>query len=169
MIDDFKLPQQSHISQRRDSHEVETNQSVMTCLPYYIGISQPVNIVFFLVNILCSLVSIIGNSLTTFVVATRSHLQMPRNLLLAALSVTDLFAGLVAQPIFGTYLSFFHNTNSCMLEKAIVFMSASSCASSLLLLCVIARDRYLHVAKGLQYNQHTSKYQVGEFIHMIVK
>ena len=132
----------------------------MTCLPYYVGIANPVNIIFFLINIICSLVSISGNSLTIFVVATRSHLQMPRNLLLAALSITDLFAGLVPQPIFGTYLSFFHDTNNCVLEKAIVFMSATSCATSLLLLCVIARDRFLHVAKGLHYNQHTNKCQV---------
>ena len=137
----------------------------MTCLPYYVGIPQPINIAFFLINVTCSLASINGNSLTIYVVATRKHLQAPMNLLLAALSITDLFAGMVAQPIFATYLSFFHTSNNCVLEKTIVFMSATSCATSLLLLCLIARDRYLHVAKGLRYNQHTNRYQVRMFIY----
>ena len=132
----------------------------MTCLPYYIGVSYPWNTIFFLINMASSLTSVSGNSLTIFIIITRQHLHLPQNLLLAALSATDLFAGLVPQPIYATYLSFYHNSNNCGIEQAIVFMSATSCSASLLLLCAIARERYRQLILGLSYNEDTSKGKV---------
>ncbi len=132
----------------------------MACLPYYKGVQYPVNIVFFLINITCSITSLFGNSITIFAIKSKIHLQAPSNWLLAGLSLTDLLAGAIAQPIYGTYLSFFSHTNNCVLEKTIVFMSATSCATSMLHLCVIARDRFLHIAKGMRYSEYTNKSQV---------
>ncbi len=132
----------------------------MACLPYYKGISFPLNIFFFLINIICSLVSIIGNSLTIFSIKTKPQLQSPSNWLLAGLSLTDLLAGVIAQPMYGTYLAFFDYKNNCVLEKSIVFMSATSCSTSLLHLCVIARDRYVHISKAMHSNEYDSGVKV---------
>ena len=134
----------------------------MTCLPYYIGISYPMNIIFFLINIISSLFSVIGNSLTIFVIIKKQHLQVPQNLLLAALSATDLFAGSIPQPIYGTYLAFYHDSKNCAIEQTIVFMSATSCAGSLLLLCAVARERHLNMSMGLNYSSQRSKKQVNK-------
>ena len=133
----------------------------MTCLPYYKVIQYPVNIIFFLLNFTCSVFSVSGNSLTIFVVITKSSLHSPTNWLLAALSLTDLLVGLIVQPLYGIYLAFAQRHNNCVLEKSIVFISAASCTASLGFLCAIARDRYLHVAKGLDYQQYTNKKQVS--------
>ena len=133
----------------------------MTCLEYMIGISYPVNIIFCMINIACAMVSIVGNSLTIWVIAKKHHLHVPRNLLLAALSMSDLVAGLISQPVYGIYLSFGYKASNCIVEKGLVFISAASCTSSLLLVTAIARDRWLHVAKSHEYNMYTSKRQVG--------
>ena len=139
----------------------------MPCLPYYIGIKYPLNIIFFLINITSSLISISGNSLTIFVIGTRQHLQLPQNLLLAALSATDIFAGFIPQPVYGIYLAFYHDSEICGIEQAIVFMSAASCSASLLLLCAIARERYRQLKLGLNYNGTTSKAKVKSVLHSI--
>ena len=132
----------------------------MTCLPYYMGIEYPMNIIFFLANTICSLVSVFGNSVTIMAILTRANLQTTSHWLLAALSFTDLLAGAIAQPMYSIYLSFFADKNNCVLEKSIVFMSATSCMTSLLLLAVIGRDRFLHVSKGMRYNEHMNNIKV---------
>eukprot|EP00794_Sanderia_malayensis_P003486 gene3486-3984_t len=132
----------------------------MACLPYYKGIQYPTNVVFFLINALCAIMSVFGNSLTIFAIYRKHHLQSPSNWLLAGLSFTDLLAGAIAQPMYSIYLSFFADQNNCVLEKSVVFMSATSCSTSLLHLCMIARDRFLHISKGVRYSEYTNKRQV---------
>lgn len=149
-----------YISHCRLSEKDKRADNIMTCLPYYTGVSYPLNIAFCIINITCSLTSVIGNSLTISAITKKQHLQMPHYLLLAALSATDLLAGCIPQPIYGIYLSYFHHSSICELEKAIVFMSATSCSASMLLLCGIARERHLQVSLGLNYNGYTSKSKV---------
>ena len=96
-----------------------------------------------------------------YVILTVERLQNPSNRLLLALASADLLAGAIAQPMSGIYFAFFHSSNRCDVEKAILFVSVASCLISVLLLCLIARDRYLHLSKGLAYNQFASKRKIS--------
>ena len=107
-----------------------------------------------------SITSISGNFLVIYVVFSVERLQTPRHWLLAALAASDLLAGVVSQPLYATYIAFFSNSENCFIEMAIVFMSATSCATSLLIICAIARDRLLTMSKRMEYNQHTSNKQI---------
>ena len=141
------------------THNFQT-LGIMTCLDYYIGIEEPLNIIFFLINIICAVISTFSNGVVVYVVFTVQRLQRPSHWLLVALAFTDLLAGGLSQPMYGIYLGFFHTTNNCYIEKSIVFISAASCTTSLLLLCLIAHDRYLHISKGLRYKQFTSQLRI---------
>ena len=96
-----------------------------------------------------------------YVILTVERLQNPSNWLLLALASADLLAGAIAQPMCGIYFAFFHSSNRCDVEKAILFLSVAGCLISVLLLCLIARDRYLHLSKGLAYNQFASKRKIS--------
>ena len=112
-------------------------------------------------NIACAAVSVFGNGIVVFVVLSAKHLRNPSNWLLVALASTDLFAGAIAQPLYGIYFGFFSSSNSCLVEKASTFIAATSCSTSMLLLCLIARDRYLHISKGLEYNRYASGFKIA--------
>ena len=128
----------------------------MVCHPYYIGLEQPLNIIFVLINTTCAIISVLGSGIVIYAVMTVKSLQNPSNWLLMALASADLLAGAIAQPMYGIHFAFFHYSNRCNIEKAAVFMSAASCSTSMLILCVIAQDRYLHISRGFTYNQFVS-------------
>ena len=136
----------------------------MAGLPYAIEFHWPLNLIFFLINITCSIILVSGNGIVVYVVLTVKHLQNPSNYLLMALSSADLLAGGIAQPLCDTYFGFFGTSNSCNVERSCMFLSATSCATSILLLCLIARDRYLHISKGPAYNQFTSESKISLLI-----
>ena len=129
----------------------------MVCHPYYIGLEYPLDIIFFLINIICAAICVSGNGIVIYVTLTVKQLQNPSGWLLMALASADLLAGAIAQPMFAIYHTFFHDSDICNIQRAIIFISATSCSTSILLLCLIAYDRYLHVFKGLTYNQFTSE------------
>ena len=133
----------------------------MVCLPYYTEIEKPFNAIFFLGNITSAVISVSGNGIVIYVILTLKRLQKPTNWLLMALASADLLVGTVAQPLCGIYLVFFHSLSNCYIEKTIVFTSAMSCPTSVLILCLIAHDRYLHLSKGLAYNEHTSGIKIS--------
>ena len=128
----------------------------MVCHPYYIGLEPPCNILLFLANITCAVICVCGNGIVIYVTVTVKQLQNPSGWLLMALASADLLAGAIAQPMFGIYFSFFDDSNMCNIQTVIIFISATSCSTSILLLGLIAYDRYLHVCKALTYNQFTS-------------
>ena len=133
----------------------------MVCLSHTIGFELPVNIIFFLGNIICSIISVFGNGVVIHVILNIRRLQNPSNWLLMGLASVDLLAGAIAQPVNGTYIAFFHSSSICNIEKIILFISAASCCTSLLLLCFIARDRYLHLTQGTACNQFSSRRKIS--------
>ena len=136
----------------------------MCCLPYLAGPVFPLNIVYFVLNMIIAVISITGNVVVIYVVLTVRRLHSPTNCLLAAMALSDLISALFGQTTYSIYLSFLSHTCNCAHERSGVYISAMSCGTSLLLLCMITRDRYLHVAKGLRYRDFTGSKQVFIFI-----
>ena len=133
----------------------------MVCHSHNTGFELPVNIIFFVYNITCAIISVFGNGVVVYVIRKVRRLQNPSNWLLMGLASADLLAGAIAQPLAGIYKAFFHSSSRCDVEKIILFMSAASCCTSLPLLCFIARDRYLHLSEGTAYNQISSRRKIS--------
>ena len=132
----------------------------MVCLTYLARTEFPINIVYFVLNMICAIVSVIGNGTVIYAIVTIPRLRSATNWLLASLALSDLISALFGQTTYSVYLSFLPHTSNCIHEKAGVYISAMSCGTSLLTLCLITRDRYLHVAQALCYNKFTSTKQV---------
>ena len=132
----------------------------MACLPYLAGLQFPVNIIYFVLNMIIAIISTTGNATVIYVVVTVRRLHSPTNWLLAAMALSDLFSALIGQTVYSVYLSFLSHTSDCAHERTGVYISAMTCGTSLLLLCMITRDRYLHVAKGLRYRDFTGNKQI---------
>ena len=72
------------------------------------------------------------------------------------LAASDFLTSLVGQTLYCVSVIIPKEDLSCSIVKALLFFNVSSCTSSVLLLSLIARDRYLHVFKGRMYLNHTS-------------
>ena len=110
---------------------------------------------FFTINSALFMFSLTGNSLVMYLVWTKSALRSPTYFLMSFLALSDLLTSLFGQLSYSISVTLF-NDISCNLDKEIGFFNVSSCTCSLLLLSLIARDRYLHVSKKQDYSYHTS-------------
>ena len=81
-------------------------------------------------------------------------LHPPSKLLLGCLASTDLCLGLIAQPLFVTYLLASQHSNLCHYVQ-IIFkpVGAVFCGVSLLTLTAISVDRFFALTLGLRYKQ----------------
>ena len=127
-------------------------ECVKLCIQLTGWISQTV---FIASNLVLFVLSLTGNSLVMYLVWTKSALRSPTYFLLSFLALSDVFTSLFGQLSYCISVTIL-NDISCTTEKMIGFFSASSCTCSLLLLSLIARDRYLHVSKQQDYPNHTS-------------
>ena len=121
----------------------------MVCHPYYIGLERPLDIIFVLIDIKCAIVSVFGNGIVVYAAVTVKRLRNLTNWILAALDSADLLDGAIVQPTHGIYFGLFHYSNICNIEETIIFMSATSCSTSMILLYLIAHDRHLKISKEL--------------------
>ena len=111
---------------------------------------------FAAVHIFLSVTAFLGNSLTLVALHKISSLRPPSKLLYRCLATTDLLVGLVAQPLYVTYLmsvvhehwSLFHYA-----RKAAYITSVTLCGVSLLTMAVISVDRLLALLLGLRYKK----------------
>ena len=111
---------------------------------------------FAAVHIFLSITAFLGNSLTLVALHKISSLRPPSKLLYRCLATTDLLVGLVAQPLYVTYLmSVVHE--HCSLchyaRKAAYITSVTLCGVSLLTMAVISVDRLLALLLGLRYKK----------------
>ena len=128
----------------------------MMCFKFAIPLPNLISrIILFTGNTALCLSCLFGNSLVLYLVWKKPTLRSPTYYLLSALALSDLLTSLFGQLSYCISVTFLSDI-SCTADKAIAFVNASSCTSSLLLLCLIARDRYLRVSKGLAYSDHTS-------------
>ena len=105
-------------------------------------------------NIFLSISAFLGNILILFALHKRTSLNKPSKLLFRNLAVTDLFVGIIAQPLFVAYLM------SVVTERwdicyyadfAHLISGIILCSVSLLTLTAISVDRLLALLLGLRY------------------
>ena len=112
--------------------------------------------IFITVNSILFVCAVIGNSLVVYLIWSRAALKSPTYLLISFLAASDLLTSLFGQLLFGISVNIREADLSCYMVKTLIFMNVANCTSSLLLLSLIARDRYLHVSKRRNYLDHTS-------------
>ena len=128
----------------------------MACFKYGIHLTGWVSQAIFITgNSILFTLSVIGNSLVIYLVWGKTQLRSPTCLLMSFLAMSDLLMSLFGQLSFVISIAVVKGI-SCTMDKALAFMHVTSCISSLLLLSLIARDRYLHVAKQQRYLDCTS-------------
>ena len=127
---------------------------------FVVPVSNTMSKVFFvLINTTVMVTSVSGNGIVMFVIITRQRLHQPTYYLIFSLALSDFIIALFGQSTYATEIAFKDYT-SCIVDRIAAFLNGASGSTSLMLLCMISRDRWLHVAKGLRYNEYTSNKQV---------
>ena len=123
----------------------------MKCLlPFIVPLTGTIGKVFFvLINTTVMITSVVGNGIVLFVIITRQRLHQPTYLLIFSLALADFIIALFGQSTY-TIQAAFKESTPCIGDKIISFLNGASCSTSLMLMCMISRDRWLHVAKGLR-------------------
>ena len=128
----------------------------MTCVKLCIQLTGWISqTVFIASNLVLFVLSITGNSLVMYLVWTKSALRLPTYILMSFLALSDISTSLFGQLSYSISITLYSDI-SCTVDKTITFFHLSSCTCSLLLLSLIARDRYLHVSKKQDYSNYTS-------------
>ena len=120
-----------------------------------------INIAAFLsvLNIFLSITAIVGNSLILMALREVSSLHSPTKLLFRCLAVTDLFVGLIPQPLFA--VTIFAEITTINLDPDVLHYIAKVKSSSSYILCtvsvytstVVSVDRLLALLLELRYRQ----------------
>lgn len=107
------------------------------------------------VNTILPILTVLGNLIVILTVFFYRQLHVPANLLIASLSVSDLFTGLFIQPSHAHNLleAIQHNTKPCHDMLAILLDAAGvlTITASLTNLGVITYDRYIAIVHPLRY------------------
>ena len=128
----------------------------MTCFKFIIHqAGWASQAVFFSANSILFILSAIGNSLIIYLAWSRTALRSPTYFLMSFLAMSDLLTSVFGQLPY-SILSTAEESIGCTSDKAIAFVHGTNCTCSLLLLSLIARDRYLHISKRQQYLDYTS-------------
>ena len=107
-------------------------------------------------NIFMSIAAFLGNTLILVALRKASSLHPPSKLLLRSLATTDLFVGLVSEPMYAIYLmaTVSGSWTVCRYALKSVFIVGYILATvSLLTLAAISVDRLLALLLGLRYRQ----------------
>ena len=108
------------------------------------------------INILLSVTAFMGNLLILVALGKESPLHPPSKLLLRSLATTDLFVGVVAEPLVVVYWVSVvkQNWHFCRYAQSAVYLAGHVlCSVSLLTLTTIAVERLLALRLGLRYRQ----------------
>ena len=128
----------------------------MACFKFIVYLNGRVSQAFFVTsNSILFISSVIGNSLVIYLIWRKAALRSPTYLLLSFLALADLLTSLFGQTSYCISLTILKDL-PCNLIKSIAFMNVTNCVSSLLLLSLVARDRYLRVSKRQNYLDYTS-------------
>ena len=126
------------------------------------------NAYFFVsVNVTCAIASFLGNILVIIALRKESSLHPSSKLLFRCLSFTDLCVGLIAQPMFVTYLitSINKNWDGCIITGSVAFIVAAVlCGESISTLTAISVDRLLALLLELRYRQVVTLRRVRLFV-----
>ena len=103
--------------------------------------TETIDIISCVLNAPLMLVSILGNSLVLAAILRTPSLRSPSTTFLCSLAVSDLFVGLVAQPVY--VASSFKHENGRYLVLAYNMLTLSICGVSLFTITTISVDRFL--------------------------
>ncbi|XP_020603939.1 melanocyte-stimulating hormone receptor-like [Orbicella faveolata] len=111
-------------------------------------------IVLSVINSLLSITAFLGNVLIIAALQKVQSLHPPSRLLLSCLAITDLCVGLIAQPLYASFLLSQKHSKHCYYVAVLSnTIAAISCGVSLLTLTVISVDRLLVLLLNLRYRQ----------------
>ena len=107
-------------------------------------------------NIFLSIAAFLGNTLILVALHKETSLHPPSKLLYRNLAITDLCVGIIAEPLYVTYITSVVNErwDICHYANwAARFSGQTLCSVSLVTLTAISVDRLLAVLLGLRYRQ----------------
>ena len=107
-------------------------------------------------NIFLSIAAFLGNTLILVALHKETSLHPPSKLLYRNLAITDLCVGIIAEPLYVTYITSAVNErwDICHYANwAARFSGQTLCSVSLVTLTAISVDRLLAVLLGLRYRQ----------------
>ena len=106
--------------------------------------------------------TILLNVLVVIAVATRHRLRTPSNILLASMAGTNLFTGLIVQPIaVAVHLKrILSDGPFCILETVYIQLLSASALSSFSHLVLISINRFIAVKKPLRYQNIVTRQRV---------
>ena len=128
-------------------------------MPCSLGLSSGIQIqlvITAVLNIFMSTTAFLGNTLILVALHKESSLHPPSKFLLRSLATTDLFVGLVSEPMYAIYLmaTVSESWTVCRYAKGSLFIAGYILATvSLLTLAAISVDRLLALLLGLRYRQ----------------
>lgn len=112
-------------------------------------------------NIFISTTATLGNLLVLVAIWRSSNLRSPSITLLFGLALSDMFVGLIAEPLYiGLKVELFKNSNnlrSCTLLYLTCISSAILTEATLLTVTAISVDRYMAIYLHLRYEQVVSE------------
>ena len=115
-------------------------------------------IVLYCINMLPTLIAIIGNTICIFALVKTPSLQTPSNIWVGALCISDLIVGILAQPIY------YGSLVSMITGKAarILWLASTNCAIllatiSFLMAYFVTLDRYLAICHPYWYARVVTK------------
>ena len=103
-----------------------------------------------------TILTIICNTVFFITLLKTSSLHTPSNILLGAMCVTDLLAGLVCQPLYIAYLLREPSPSRSSIIKALNFAYNVSCWNSLFCSLLITLDRYVAICYPYRYQEHAT-------------
>ncbi len=163
------------MSKRQNRATLGEHSNVMECFQVLAPLkTTAVKVVFSSISFLIMLLSVPGNLIVIYTVAKKQSLHLPMPILIAALALCDAITSVAGQSIYTITIAFSTELINCTMNKVLGFIHITSCSTSLLLLCLISKDRYLHVKKGLHYHGFTSLKQatlgitMSFFISMVI-
>ena len=106
--------------------------------------------------------TILLNALVVIAVATRQRLRTPSNILLTSMAGTDLFTGLIVQPIIiAVYVRrILSDSPFCILKTVFLQLALASGVTSFSHLVLIGIDRFIAVKKPLRYQSIVTRQRV---------
>ena len=136
-----------------------SGNDTVTCDFLYVNLRQTrgalvANILTAVLNSLFSVTAVCGNAFIIIVIWRREVLQVPSNIFLCCLAISDLVVGLISQPAFVIYKVAEIKGYFNVYCAARMFLSCSGwlfSGVSLLTLCAISVDRYLALKFHLRY------------------
>ena len=117
-----------------------------------------------------SITAVMGNMAIIYTIWNLSSLHSPSNMLLFGLAVCDLSVGMIVQPFYIIYHTFFITNNrrtGLIMMKAFNIISNLLCGVSFLTTTAVSIDRYLAIYLHLRYQEVVTKRRAARLLGLL--